>query len=161
VDNDSKQAFVIGPAVLVYLLVAALLLVMVATTLVRFSEPFLCDIFVGDAKVARATNRLVVLGVFLSGVGIVALLTPTDSGADDVLSVIDVVASRVGATAVLLAIIVFALLGRFIALRRQTLAHPSEQTDYEQTDRQPDRRSVTVPFPPPISAPFGRRRRAS
>ncbi|ROS24023.1 hypothetical protein [Cellulomonas sp. PhB150] len=89
---------------LVYIAVSVALTIWVARTLARNGEVFLVDAFHGDAKVAAATNRLLVVGFYLVNLGFVSLMLRIGQPVTSAQQGIEALASKLGAVALLLGV---------------------------------------------------------
>ncbi|MFN0281654.1 MAG: hypothetical protein ACKVZ6_06745 [Kineosporiaceae bacterium] len=88
-----------SPIVAAYLAYVALglaLVVWVAGALRRYGEVFLLDVFDGQEELARAVNRLLVIGFYLLNLGYVSFALRTSDGVPDARAAIETLSAKVG-----------------------------------------------------------------
>lgn len=126
---------------LIYLGISIGLTVWVASTLSRNGLVFLDDVF-GDERLARAVNRLLVVGFYLINLGYVAVAMRTDDRIDTIAEILEALSRKVGTVLLVLGAIhlfnVFAL-GRYRRSRQRRLETepPASPAGY-------------LPIPPPV-----------
>jgi hypothetical protein len=117
---------------LLYLAVVVPLVVVVARTLATNGRVFLQDAFDGQAELADAVNKLLVVGFYLLNLGWAALFMANSRTIDDGQEMLEVLTTRVGVVALILGVVHMANVWVFNRVRR----------------RAAERRIVTVPLPP-------------
>lgn len=122
---------------LLYLPVSVVLTVWVARTLYHHGQPFLVDVFPGNADLAGAVNHLLVVGFYLINLGYVSLQLKLDSAPADAAGLIEALAMKVGLVLIVLGVMHFGNLYVFARLRERA--------------RRPqrDRPAPAPPLPPP------------
>ncbi|MBI4939358.1 MAG: hypothetical protein HY830_01260 [Actinobacteria bacterium] len=113
-------------AYLGYAVIGVALVVWVARTLQRYGEVFLLDVFDGHEDLARAVNRLLVIGFYLLNLGYVAFALRTSDGVGTARSAVELLSAKVGGVLLVLGAL---HLGNVLVLsrvRRRRLAerHP-------------------------------------
>lgn len=106
---------------LLYLLIAVPLTVWVAKGLTRHGEVFLVDVFRGDESLARAVNRLLVIGFYLLNFGYLSLYMSTSREITSGRQVMEQVTTKVGGVAIVLGVIHFGNVWALNSFRRRAL----------------------------------------
>lgn len=106
---------------LAYSVVAISLIVFLAKTLFSAGTAFLDDVFDDNPLLARAVNRLLVIGFYMANLGYAAMLLRSNRAADAVQAV-EVLANKLGILLLSLAGLHFANLFVFFRLRRRATA---------------------------------------
>lgn len=128
---------------LLYLPISVVLTVWVARTLFRHGQPFLVDVFPGNADLAGAVNHLLVVGFYLINLGYVSLQLKLDTAPGEPAGLIEALAMKVGLVLIVLGVLHFGNLYVFARIRERA--------------RQPQRErpALEPPLPPlpPHAAP--------
>ena len=109
-----------------YLAVSVGLTITVGSALSRSGRVFLASVFGGDAGLARAVNRLLVVGFYLLNLGFVTLTVSTSGQINGARQAFGVLFSKIGVELLVLGalhlanIVIFTMLGR----RQQTRSDP-------------------------------------
>src|SRR6266567_3211336 len=106
---------------LLYLLIAVPLTIWVGGALRRHGEVFLVDVFRGDESLARAVNRLLVIGFYLLNFGYLSLYMATSKEITTGRQVMEQVSTKVGAVAMVLGAIHIGNVWALNAFRRRAL----------------------------------------
>lgn len=139
---------------LAYLAITIPLTVWVARALYRHGEVFLHDVFHGDDTLARAVNRLLVIGFYLLNLGYVAYFLRADAVNDSV-EVIETLSAKVGGVALVLGVVHLANVWLFNTFRKRANREAAAVPPFP-----PDGRLAmpvnpyAPPPPPPPAAPF-------
>ena len=104
---------------LLYLLIAIPLTIWVATTLSRNGRVFLVDVFAGNTDLAKAVNRLLVVGFYLVNLGFVTLYLRIDTQVLSVRQLVEVLSVKVGFVMLVLGVLHFLNVYIFNAIRRR------------------------------------------
>jgi len=120
---------------LVYIAISVALTIWVARTLTRNGEIFLVDVFHGEASIAAATNRLLVVGFYLVNLGFVALMLRVAQPVDSAQQAIEALASKLGAVALLLGVFYIANVVVLSQVRRHRFAPAQPQGTHDVTGR--------------------------
>ena len=104
----------------VYLLITVPLTIWVATTLSRNGRVFLEDVFAGDEGLARAVNRLLVVGFYLLNLGFVVLFLRISEPVVDLNGMFDTLSIKVGVVMLTLGVLHFVNVYVFNAIRRRS-----------------------------------------
>ena len=107
------------PVYVAYAGVAVPLTVHLARTLFKHGAVFLEDVFHGKPALADAVNRLLVVGFYLTNLGYAALIMQA-SGGGTVVEAVEVLARKLGALLVSLAVVHFLNLYVFYRIRRRS-----------------------------------------
>ncbi len=75
------------PIYVIYSVISVGLVVWLAHTLFRNGEVFLEDVFEDNPRLAKAVNRLLVIGFYMANLGYAALLLQSNAAADAVVAV--------------------------------------------------------------------------
>ncbi|MGY4644309.1 hypothetical protein [Cellulomonas sp. URHB0016] len=134
---------------LVYIVVSVALTIWVARTLTRNGEIFLVDVFHGEAKVAAATNQLLVVGFYLVNLGFVALMLRVGQPVDSAQQAIEALASKLGAVALLLGVFHIANVIVLSQVRRHRFPAAQPQGAYDVTGH--GRPSTPPAYPGPYA----------
>ena len=102
-------------AYLAYAVIGIALVAWVARALQSNGEVFLLDVFDGQEHLARAVNRLLVIGFYLLNLGYVAFALRTSDGVADARSAIEVLSTKVGGVLLVLGVL---HLGNVLVLSR-------------------------------------------
>jgi hypothetical protein len=105
---------------LAYVLVAVPLTVWVARTLSRNGRLFLVDVFHGNADLADAVNRLLVVGFYLVNVGFVTLFLRVGGTVVDYRMMIEQLSVKLGTVMLVLGVLHFFNVYVFNAFRRRS-----------------------------------------
>jgi hypothetical protein len=116
---------------LIYLLISVGLTVVVGRALSRSGREFLLEVFDGNAGLAEAVNRLLVVGFYLLNLGFVTLTMQTLGNVDGARQAVQVLSVKVGEVLLVLGALHFANLAVFARLRgraqtRDLLVHAQE-----------------------------------
>ena len=106
---------------LLYLLIAVPLTVWVGSALTRHGAVFLVDVFRGDETLARAVNRLLVIGFYLLNFGYLSLYMSTSHEITTGREVMEQLTTKVGAVAIVIGVIHFGNVWALNAFRRRAL----------------------------------------
>ena len=128
---------------LLYLPISVVLTVWVARTLFHHGQPFLVDVFPGNADLAGAVNHLLVVGFYLINLGYVSLQLKLETAPGDHAGLIEALAMKVGLVLIVLGVLHFGNLYVFARIRDRA-RHPRG-----------DRPAPEPPLPPlpPHTAP--------
>ena len=128
---------------LLYLPISVVLTVWVARTLFHHGQPFLVDVFPGNADMAGAVNHLLVVGFYLINLGYVSLQLKLETAPGDPAGLIEALAMKVGLVLIVLGVLHFGNLYVFARIRDRA-RHPRG-----------DRPAPEPPLPPlpPHAAP--------
>ena len=108
---------------LLYLPISVVLTVWVARTLYRHGQPFLVDVFPGNADLAGAVNHLLVVGFYLINLGYVSLQLKLETAPGDPAGLIEALAMKVGLVLIVLGVLHFGNLYVFARIRERA-RHP-------------------------------------
>lgn len=116
---------------LIYLLISGGLTVVVGRALSRSGREFLLEVFDGNAGLAEAVNRLLVVGFYLLNLGFVTLTMQTLGNVDSARQGLQVLSVKIGEVLLVLGALHFANLAVFARLRgraqaRDLLVHTRE-----------------------------------
>jgi hypothetical protein len=116
---------------LIYLLISVGLTVVVGRALSRSGHEFLLEVFDGNAGLAEAVNRLLVVGFYLLNLGFVTLTMQTLGNVDSAKQALQVLSVKIGEVLLVLGALHFANLAVFARLRgraqaRDLLVHAQE-----------------------------------
>jgi cytochrome c biogenesis protein CcdA len=103
-----------------YLALAVPLTIWVATTLSRNGRVFLADVFDGNAELAGAVNRLLVVGFYLLNLGFVTLYLRVGAEVLTVRQLIEVLSVKLGIVMLVLGVLHFLNVYVFNAIRRRS-----------------------------------------
>jgi hypothetical protein len=92
-------------AYLAYVALGVALVVWVAAALRRYGEVFLIDVFDGHEDLARAVNRLLVIGFYLLNFGYVAFALRTTDTVADARAAIETLSAKVGGVLLVLGVL--------------------------------------------------------
>jgi hypothetical protein len=92
-------------AYLVYVALGVALVVWVANALRRYGEVFLVDVFDGKPELARAVNRLLVIGFYLLNLGYVSFALRTTDSVTDARAAIETLSTKVGGVLLVLGVL--------------------------------------------------------
>lgn len=106
----------------VYLILSIGLTIWVARTLFQNGSVFLVDVFAGDEALAKAVNRLLVVGFYLIILGFISLALKTNAPVDDTRQAIEVLAGKMGLVLLVLGGMHFLNLLVFARIRHTALA---------------------------------------
>ncbi|HZP15848.1 MAG TPA: hypothetical protein VFA96_08520 [Nocardioides sp.] len=106
---------------LLYLLIAAPLTIWVGSALRHHGEVFLIDVFRGDESLARAVNRLLVIGFYLLNFGYVSLYMASTKQITTGREVMEQLSTKLGAVAMVLGVIHFGNVWALNAFRRRAV----------------------------------------
>ena len=106
---------------LVYTVIAVTLVVWVGHALRTHGEVFLVDVFDGAEDVARAVNRLLVIGFYLLNLGYAAFALRTSDGVVDVRAAIETLSGKVGGVLLVLGLVHLGNVFVLSRLRRRRL----------------------------------------
>jgi len=104
---------------LAYLLIAVPVTIWVATTLSRNGRVFLADVFHGEAGLADAVNRLLVVGFYLINLGFVSLYVRAGGDVHDLTGLLDTLSVKIGVVLLVLGVIHFINVMVFSSMRRK------------------------------------------
>jgi hypothetical protein len=145
---------------LLYLAISVGLTIWVATALSRNGLVFLLDVL-GDERLARAVNHLLVVGFYLVNLGYVSVAMSTDAAVGTAATALEALSRKVGAVLLVLGVLhlfnVF-VLSRYRRARRRRLetAPPLPPTDRLPAPLPPQAAPLpppAAPLPPPAAAP--------
>jgi hypothetical protein len=102
-----------------YLLVAVPLTVWVARTLSSNGQVFLEDVFTGSEALARAVNRLLVVGFYLLNLGFVSLYLRSGADVVDLRGLLEQLSVKIGVVTLVLGVVHFLNVWVFSAMRRR------------------------------------------
>jgi len=104
---------------LAYLLITIPITVWVATTLSRNGRVFLAEVFHGEAGLADAVNRLLVVGFYLINLGFVSLYVRAGAEVTDLTGLLDNLSVKIGVVLLVLGVIHFINVMVFSSMRRK------------------------------------------
>lgn len=107
---------------LLYLVIAVPLTVWVGRTLFKNGAMFLVDVFHGNAELAAAVNKLLIVAFYLLNGGFVALYLQGDETVKDLRGVIEQLSVKIGIVMLVLGVLHLCNVYVFNALRRRSLA---------------------------------------
>jgi len=113
---------------LLYLVFSLAITFWVGHTLFTNGRVFLIEIFEGNVSLADSVNRLMIVGYYLVNAAFVTLALKTTERATDVVSVVEILSSKVGLVMLVLGIwhffnlFVFRCVRRYDVVRRFSLA---------------------------------------
>jgi hypothetical protein len=107
---------------LIYLLISVGLTVIVGRALSRSGREFLLEVFDGNAALAEAVNRLLVVGFYLLNLGFVALTMQTSGNIDDARQGLQLLSVKIGEVLLVLGALHFANLAMFAKVRSRAQA---------------------------------------
>jgi hypothetical protein len=115
----------------IYLLISTGLTIAVGRALSRSGHEFLLEVFDGNAGLADAVNRLLVVGFYLLNLGFVTLTMQTLGNVDGARQVLQLLSVKIGEVLLVLGVLHFANLAVFARLRgraqaRDLLVHARE-----------------------------------
>jgi hypothetical protein len=115
----------------IYLLISIGLTVLVGRALSRSGREFLLQVFDGNAGLAEAVNRLLVVGFYLLNLGFVTLTMQTSGDIDGARQGLQLLSVKIGEVLLVLGVLHFANLAVFARLRgraqaRDLLVHARE-----------------------------------
>lgn len=102
-----------------YLLVTVPLTVWVASTLSRNGAVFLADVFAGNEELARAVNRLLVVGFYLLNLGFVSLYLRSGADVSDLRGLLEQLSVKLGVVTLVLGVVHFLNVWVFSSIRRR------------------------------------------
>lgn len=102
-----------------YLLVAVPLTIWVANTLSSNGAVFLEDVFAGSEALARAVNRLLVVGFYLLNLGFVSLYLRAGADVVDLRGLFEQLSVKIGVVTLVLGVVHFLNVWVFSAMRRR------------------------------------------
>ena len=105
----------------VYVLVSVALTVWVGHTLSRHGEIFLVDVFAGEAALAHAVNRLLVVGFYLLNLGYVSFALRIGGEVPDVRVAIESLSTKLGGVLLVLGVVHLANVFVLSRVRRRRL----------------------------------------
>jgi hypothetical protein len=116
---------------LIYLLISVGLTVVVGRALSRSGREFLLEVFDGNAGLAEAVNRLLVVGFYLLNLGFVTLTMQTLGNVEGARQVLQLLSVKIGEVLLVLGGLHFANLAVFARIRsraqaRDLLVHARE-----------------------------------
>lgn len=114
-------------AYLAYAVIGIALVAWVARALQSNGEVFLLDVFDGQEQLARAVNRLLVIGFYLLNLGYVAFALRTSDGVADARGAIEVLSTKVGGVLLVLGVL---HLGNVLVLSRVRRRRLAERNPY-------------------------------
>ena len=109
-------------AYLIYLLISIGLTVIVGRALSRSGREFLLEVFDGNAGLAEAINRLLVVGFYLLNLGFVTLTMQTSGDIAGARQGLQLLSVKIGEVLLVLGALHFANLAVFARIRRQAPA---------------------------------------
>ena len=107
---------------LIYLLISVGLTVIVGRALSRSGREFLLEVFDGNAGVAEAVNRLLVVGFYLLNLGFVTLTMQTSGNIDSARQGMQLLSVKIGEVLLVLGALHFANLAIFAKVRSRAQA---------------------------------------
>ncbi len=107
---------------LIYLLISVGLTVIVGRALSRSGREFLLEVFDGNAGLAEAVSRLLVVGFYLLNLGFVALTMQTSGNIDDARQGLQLLSVKIGEVLLVLGALHFANLAMFAKVRSRAQA---------------------------------------
>jgi Na+/H+-dicarboxylate symporter len=115
----------------IYLLISIGLTIVVGCALSRSGREFLLEVFDGNAGLAEAVNRLLVVGFYLLNLGFVTLTMQTLGNVEGARQVLQLLSVKIGEVLLVLGVLHFANLAVFARLRgraqaRDLLVHARE-----------------------------------
>lgn len=133
---------------LLYLAIVLPLTLWVGRALSRHGQVFLVDVFQGDDRLANAVNQLLVIGFYLINLGYLSFFMSSSDQIEDGREVMEAVATKAGAVAVVIGVVHFANLWALNSFRRRALLRA------QATPPVPPNHYTTVVPPPPAPAPL-------
>jgi hypothetical protein len=109
-------------AYLIYLLISVGLTVVVGRALSRSGREFLLEVFGGNAGLAEAVNRLLVVGFYLLNLGFVTLTMQTSGNIDGARQGLQLLSVKIGEVLLVLGALHFANLAVFAKVRSRAQA---------------------------------------
>jgi len=109
-------------AYLIYLLISVGLTVIVGRALSRSGREFLLEVFGGNAGLAEAVNRLLVVGFYLLNLGFVTLTMQTSGNIDGARQGLQLLSVKIGEVLLVLGALHFANLAVFAKVRSRAQA---------------------------------------
>jgi len=106
-----------------YLLLSVSFTIWVGRTLFRHGRLFLVEIFHGNAELADAVNKLLLIGFYLINFGYAAFALSTSHNVDDITSMIERLSLKVGGIILILGFMHFFNLFVLFRLRRKAKEH--------------------------------------
>lgn len=127
-----------------YLLIAIPITIWVASTLSRNGRVFLAEVFHGEAGLADAVNRLLVVGFYLINLGFVSLYVRAGAEVSDLTELLDNLSVKIGVVLLVLGVIHFVNVMVFSSMRRKGRADAARAQQaaayaYAQYPSQPQR----------------------
>ena len=107
---------------LIYLLISVGLTVIVGRALSRSGREFLLEVFDGNADLADAVNRLLVVGFYLLNLGFVTLTMQTSGNIDGARQGLQLLSVKIGEVLLVLGALHFANLAIFAKVRSRAQA---------------------------------------
>jgi hypothetical protein len=107
---------------LIYLLISVGLTVIVGRALSRSGREFLLEVFDGNAGLAEAVNRLLVVGFYLLNLGFVTLTMQTSGNIDGARQGLQLLSVKIGEVLLVLGALHFANLAIFAKVRSRAQA---------------------------------------
>ena len=106
-------------AYILYLLIAIPLTIWVGSTLSRNGRVFLVDVFDGNDELARAVNKLLVVGFYLLNLGVVALYLRVSDTVANARAVVEVLSVKMGVVLLMLGVVHLTNVYVFTKIRRR------------------------------------------
>jgi len=106
---------------LLYLAITAPLVVWVGRALSRHGEVFLIDVFLGDERLAKAVNQLLVIGFFLLNFGYLTFTMSSTKQVDDGQQLMELLSVKVGGVALIVGLVHFANVWLLNTYRRRAM----------------------------------------
>lgn len=125
---------------LLYLAVTVPLTVWVGRALRRHGDVFLIDVFVGDERLARAVNQLLVIGFYLLNFGYLSFFMSSTRDIEDGQGLMELLSTKVGGVALMIGVVHFANVWLLNAYRRRALVRAAGEPPVP-----PNRRTAVAP----------------
>ena len=106
---------------LLYLAMTVPLTIWVGRALRRHGEVFLVDVFLGDERLARAVNQLLVIGFYLLNFGYVSYFMSSTRQIDDGQSLMELLSTKVGGVALMIGAVHFTNVWLLNTYRRRAM----------------------------------------
>ena len=106
---------------LLYLAITAPLVVWVGRALSRHGEVFLIDVFLGDERLARAVNQLLVIGFYLLNFGYLSFFMTSTKEVDEGQTLMELLSVKVGGVALIVGLVHFGNVWLLNTYRRRAM----------------------------------------
>lgn len=125
---------------LLYLVVTVPLTIWVGRALRRHGEVFLIDVFLGDERLARAVNQLLVIGFYLLNFGYLSFFMSSTRRIDNGQSLMELLSMKVGGVALMIGAVHFANVWLLNMYRRRAMLRAAGEPPVP-----PNRQTVVAP----------------